>query len=67
MVNSSNINSIIDWIQARISERTTWDGVTIIGVSLLALVASPLIKYAAWLGLAYGIWTLWKSEKARAG
>jgi len=56
----STVNFVIDWIQARLNERTSWDGLTIIIICLLALVASPLIKYAAWAGLVYGAWTLWK-------
>jgi len=56
----ATINSVIDWLQVRLKERTSWDGLTIILISVLALVASPLIKYAAWVGLAYGAWTLWK-------
>ena len=51
------------WIMARLSERTSWDGGVIIAVSLLALAASPLIKWAAWGGIAYGAWTLWKAEQ----
>ncbi len=56
-------NYAIDWIQARINERTTWDGLTIIIISFLALIASPLIRYFAWIGIIYGAWTLWKQEK----
>ncbi len=58
----TTINYIIDWLQARFQERTSWDGLTIIVISFLALVASPIIKYAAWVGLGYGAWTLWKKE-----
>ena len=58
----SVINYAVDWIQARINERTSWDGVTIIIISFLVLVASPLVKYAAWVGLGYGAWTLWKQD-----
>ena len=57
---AATINHVIDWLQLRLKERTSWDGLTIILISVLALVASPLIKYAAWVGLAYGAWTLWK-------
>jgi hypothetical protein len=62
---SNMIHSTIDWIQDRLRERTSWDGLTIIVISLLALVASPLIRYAAWAGLFYGIWTLWSQERSR--
>lgn len=56
----SVVNYAVDWIQARVNERTSWDGMTIIVISILALLASPLVKYAAWVGLGYGAWTLWK-------
>lgn len=54
-----------DWAKARLAERTSWDGGVIIGVSLLALAASPLVKWVAWGGLVYGAWTLWKAESAK--
>lgn len=58
-------DTTIDWIHARLKERTSWDGLTIIVISLLVLMASPIIRYAAWAGLFYGIWTLWKGERTR--
>jgi hypothetical protein len=60
---SKLFHAAIDWLQDRMRERTSWDGLTIVIISILALVASPIIRYAAWLGLAYGLWTLWKPEK----
>lgn len=59
----SAIHFAIDWLQARLRERTSWDGFTIIVISLMVLVASPLVRYAAWAGLIYGAWTLWHQEK----
>jgi|APFre7841882724_1041349.scaffolds.fasta_scaffold140961_1 hypothetical protein len=61
----STLHFVIDWLQARLKERTSWDGLTIIVISVMALAASPLIKYAAWAGLVYGAWTLWKREGSR--
>jgi hypothetical protein len=60
---SSAVHFTIDWIQARLRERTSWDGFTIIVISLMVLIASPLVRYAAWGGLIYGAWTLWRKEK----
>lgn len=54
-----------DWVMARLAERTSWDGGVIIAVSLLALAASPLIKWASMAGLVYGAWTLWKAESGK--
>ncbi len=59
------LHAAIDWIQDRLKERASWDGLTIIVLSLLALIASPLIRYAAWAGLAYGIWTLLNKDQGR--
>lgn len=53
---------MVDYIKERLSERTSLDGATIIGVSLLILLAAPIVKLLAWPALAYGIWTLAKPE-----
>ena len=53
---------MIDWFKARLAERTSWDGVTIIVVSLLVLCAAPIVKLLAWPALIYGAYTLYKEE-----
>ena len=53
---------MLDYIKARLGERTSWDGAVIIAVSLLVIIAAPIIKLLAWPALAYGIYTLVKSE-----
>ena len=57
---ASTIHSLVDWAQARLNERASWDGLTVIVISLVVLVVSPLIVYAAWAGVLYGGWILWK-------
>ena len=52
-----------NWILARLAERSTWDGSVIIGISVLALLVSPFVKWAAAAGIAYGVWTIWKKEQ----
>jgi hypothetical protein len=51
-----------EWITARVAERTSWDGVSIIALSVAILVASPLVKWIAWAGLVYGLYTLVKEQ-----
>ena len=51
---------MIDWMKARLAERTSWDGATIVGLSLLVLMAAPVVKLLAWPALVYGLWTLYK-------
>jgi|TARA_A100001011_G_C13599958_1_gene551667 hypothetical protein len=52
----------MNWLKDRFKERTSWDGASLIVVSLIALFFTPLIKWAAIAGLIYGAWTIWKSE-----
>ena len=53
---------MINWIKARLAERTSWDGATIIAISVMVIVAAPIIKFLAWPALIYGAGTLYKGE-----
>ena len=53
---------IKNWINDRIKERTSMDGVVCIALGLMILFLSPLAKIAAGIAIAYGMWTIWKSE-----
>ena len=50
------------WIKKRLVERTTWDGAMLIALGLMILFMAPLAKIAAGLAIAWGLWTIWKSE-----
>ena len=54
---------MVDWIKARITERTSLDGISLILISILVLMAAPIVKLLAWPALAYGIYTIVKSEE----
>ncbi len=56
------LNTIKDWIKARLAERTSWDGASIIALSVCILVASPIVGWLAWAGLVYGVYTLIKEQ-----
>lgn len=58
-----NLELMMSWVKSRIAERTSWDGATIIGLSVLVLAAAPIVKLLAWPALAYGVYTLLKEEK----
>jgi len=53
----------IDWVKSRLDERTSWDGMTIVGLSLLVILAAPVVKFLAWPALLYGLWTIYQKEK----
>ena len=59
----AKLDLVMSWLKARIGERTSWDGATIIAISVLVLMAAPIVKLLAWPALAYGIYTLLKEEK----
>ena len=50
------------WSKKRLDERTSLDGAVLIGIGLVILIAGPFAKLAAYAAIAYGIWTIWKSE-----
>ena len=56
------IDTIKNWVGERFEERTSWDGALLIGVGVIVLIAGPLAKLAAYAAIAYGAWTLYKSE-----
>jgi hypothetical protein len=51
-----------DWLLARWSERTSWDGAALIAICGSIILFGGIVKLAAWVGLGYGIWTLVKQE-----
>ena len=53
---------MIDFVTARLVERTSWDGAAIIAISVMVLVAAPIVKFLAWPALIYGAWTLYQGE-----
>ncbi len=56
------ISNIKSWADKRFKERTSWDGAALIAVGVIVLIAGPLAKIAAYGAIAYGAWTIWKSE-----
>ena len=56
------ITSVQKWINARIKERTTLDGAILIGAGIAFLIFKPIGSIVAYGAIAYGAWTIWKSE-----
>lgn len=52
------------WIMNRFKERTTWDGMMLIGVGVTYLVIEPIGTVVAYGAIAYGAWTVWQKEKS---
>ena len=56
------LNKGKDWVLARWSERTSWDGAALIAICGSIILFGGIVKLAAWVGLGYGIWTLVQKE-----
>ena len=56
------IKRMYHWCKDRAGQRTSWDGLILIGVSLVALLVQSLVMYAAVAGILWGIWTIIKDQ-----
>ena len=53
---------MINWVKNRIKEMTTWNGASLIAVGCIILFAGAFAIYAAYAAIAYGVYSIWKSE-----
>lgn len=54
------MEKIQTWVKERIKERTSLDGVALIGVGAVILFLEPIAKLAAFGAIVYGAYTLIK-------
>ena len=54
----------MQWIKDRLKERTSLDGGVLIAIGVIGLFFSAIIpmNLICWAAIAYGVFTLWKSE-----
>jgi hypothetical protein len=50
------------WVANRFTERTSWDGAALILLGVVVLIAKPIAGLLAYAAIAYGVWTIYKSE-----
>ena len=49
----------MNWLMKRLTERTSWDGIVLVGTGVAMIVAPMnLIAYGM---IAYGAWTIWRN------
>ena len=56
------IDTFKKWVAQRSKERTSWDGAALIALGIIVLIAKPIAGILAYAAIAYGAWTIWKSE-----
>ena len=52
----------MSYVKKVLGERTTLDGATLVGICGSVILFGGLAKMVAWIGLGYGLWTLFKTE-----
>jgi hypothetical protein len=52
----------MSYLKKLMGERTSWDGITLVGICGSVILFGGIAKLIAWVGLGYGLWTLLKSE-----
>lgn len=50
------------WINDRLKERTTIDGAVLVACGVAFLIFKPIAAIVAYGAIAYGAWTIYKSE-----
>ena len=53
---------ITEWVTKRLAERTSWDGIVLVGAGVAFLIFKPIASLVAYGAIAYGAWTIWKEE-----
>jgi hypothetical protein len=56
------LNKFKSWVGDRFKERTSWDGAMLVLLGVLVLIAKPIAGLLAYAAIAYGAWTIYKSE-----
>jgi hypothetical protein len=50
------------WIEQRLAERSTIDGVLMVAAGAAIILFSPLTKLIAYGAIAYGAYTIWRQN-----
>lgn len=56
------MDKVFDWFKDRLAERTSWDGLILVGVGAVVLLLPGLVKLAAWAAIGWGAYTFWKAQ-----
>jgi hypothetical protein len=63
MKNLLDLQILKAWLDNRLKERTSYDGLVLIGAGVLFLILKPIADIIAYGAIAYGAWTFYKKEK----
>lgn len=50
------------WLLNRLTEKSTWSGFSLVVICSLILLGLPIVKTLAWLGLLYGLYSMFSAD-----
>jgi len=60
--NSKKENNQMNWIKDRLKEISTWSGASLIALGLLVVIGGPIVKWAAYAAIIWGIISVVKKQ-----
>jgi|GEM_PF-1661792 len=50
------------WLLNRLTEKSTWSGLSLVVICSLVLLGLPIVKTLAWVGLLYGLYSMFSAD-----
>ncbi|MBP1153045.1 MULTISPECIES: hypothetical protein [Methylocaldum] len=50
------------WLVNRLTEKSTWSGLSLVVICSLVLLGLPIVRTLAWVGLAYGLYSMFSAD-----
>ena len=60
--NSKKEKNQMNWIKDRLKEISTWSGASLIALGLLVVIGGPIVKWAAYAAIIWGIISIVKKQ-----
>ena len=60
--NSIKEKNQMDWLKGRVKEISTWSGASLVALGLLVVLGGPLVKWAAYAAIIWGIVSMVKKQ-----
>jgi|TARA_Y100000996_G_C22385915_1_gene587106 hypothetical protein len=60
--NSLKEKNQMNWLKERVKEISTWSGASLIALGLLVVIGGPIVKWAAYAAIIWGIISIVKKQ-----
>jgi hypothetical protein len=60
--NSLKEKNQMNWLKERVKEISTWSGASLVALGLLVVIGGPIVKWAAYAAIIWGIISIVKKQ-----